>query len=192
MLVVGRRGIGTFKRLLIGSTSEAVTSLGQVPVVVVPDGWTAGPDRAPVVAALDDSGENDPAVEFAVELAVERNVPLRLVHIWDLPPVYGWNPAMVMAVGDDWTADADRHYAAVAKQWRHKYPKLEIQLDVRRGHPVEGLLDAAEAIHAQVLVMGGHHRPRLSAVLLGSVVRGVLQHATCPVAVVHCDQPDSE
>jgi nucleotide-binding universal stress UspA family protein len=191
MLVVGRRGMGTFKRLLIGSTSEAVTNLGKVPVVVVPEGWTAPPTHAPVVVALDDSGENDAAVEFAVELAVERNVPLWLVHVWDLPAVYGWNPAMVMAVDDDWTATTDLHYAAVAKQWRHRYPELEIRLDIRRGHRVEGLLDAAEAVHAQVLVLGGHRRPHLSVALLGSVVRGVLHHATCPVAVVHSSVRES-
>ncbi|MDX6263345.1 MAG: hypothetical protein QOH84_5033 [Kribbellaceae bacterium] len=190
MLVVGRRGMGAFKRLLIGSTSEAVASLGQVPVVVVPDGWASGSDNAPVVAALDDSGENDRAVEFAVEMAVERDVPLWLVHIWDLPAVYGWNPAMMMAVGEDWSTTADRHYAAVAKQWRHKYPHLEVHLDIRRGHSVEALLDAAEAVDAQLLVLGGRRHSHLSAVLLGSVVRGVLQHAICPVAVVHSAQPD--
>jgi nucleotide-binding universal stress UspA family protein len=191
MLVVGRRGMGTFKRLLLGSTSEAVANLGQAPVVVVPDGWTAPAGNAPVMIGLDDSGENDAAMEFAFELAVERNVPLWLVHAWDLPAVYGWNPAMDMAVGEDWTASADRHYAAVAQQWRQKYPDIEIKLDIRRGHAVENLLQAAEAVHAQVIVLGGHHRPHLSAVLLGSVVRGVLQHATCPVAVVRSAEPGS-
>jgi len=191
MLVVGRRGMGTFKRLLIGSTSEAVTNLGQVPVVVVPDGWTVPAGNAPVMVGLDDSGENEAAMEFAVELAVERNVPLWLVHAWDLPVVYGWNPAMEMAAGEDWTTTADQHFQAVAQQWRHKYPELDIKLDLRRGHAVENLLRAAEAVHAQVVVLGGHHRPHLATVLLGSVARGVLQHATCPVAVVHCAQPAS-
>ncbi|TDD60657.1 universal stress protein [Kribbella antibiotica] len=191
MLVVGRRGMGIFKRLLLGSTSEVAAGRGHGPVVVVPAGWTPPSGSAPVVVALDDSGENDPAIEFAVELAVERRVPLWLVHAWDLPAVYGWNPAMDMAVGEDWTATVDRHFEAVAQQWRHKYPELEIVLDVRRGHAVENLLKAAEAVHAQVLVLGGHHRAHLPSVLLGSVVRGVLQHAICPVAVVHCAQPDS-
>ena len=191
MLVVGRRGMGTFKRLLLGSTSEAAASRGQVPVVVVPAGWTRPVESAPVVAGLDDSGENDPAIEFAVELAVERKAPLWLVHAWDLPAVYGWNPAMDMAVGEDWTGTADRHYSAVAEQWRRKHPELEIVLDVRRGHAVESLLQAAEAVHAQVVVLGGRQRPHLPHLLLGSVVRGVLQHATCPVAVVHRAQSDS-
>ncbi len=188
MLVVGRRGIGAFKRLVLGSTSEAVTNLGQGPVIVVPDGWTAPANQAPVLVAMDDSDDDEAAVEFAVELAVERNVPLRLVHVWDLPAVYGWNPAMVMTVEEDWTATADLHWEAVAKHWRRKYPELEIQLDVRRGHPVERLLDAAQAVDAQIVVLGGHHRRHLSTVLLGSVSRGVLQHATCPVAVVHCER----
>src|SRR5262245_26562797 len=39
LLVVGRRGVGAFGRLLIGSTSENVVNHSDVPVVVVPDGW---------------------------------------------------------------------------------------------------------------------------------------------------------
>jgi nucleotide-binding universal stress UspA family protein len=42
-----------------------------------------------------------------------------------------------------------------------------------------------------VLVLGGHRRPHLSVALLGSVVRGVLHHATCPVAVVHSSVRES-
>ncbi|TCM40366.1 nucleotide-binding universal stress UspA family protein [Kribbella sp. VKM Ac-2568] len=190
MLVVGRRGTGTFKRLLLGSTSEAVANLGDAPVVVVPAGWPAAPSRSPVIVALDDSGENDPAIEFAVEAAVERNVPLRLVNVWDMPAVYGWDPAIDATQGDDWADAVQGHFEPLVDRWRRKYPELDIDLDVRRAHPVDGVLEAAQEVQAQLVVLGGRHRPRLSVLVLGSVARGVLQHAICPVAVVH--HPESQ
>lgn len=190
MLVVGRRGTGTFKRLLLGSTSEAAANLGDAPVVVVPNGWTPVPSRSPVIVAVDDSGEDDPAIEFAVEAAIERDVPLRLVHIWDVPAVYGWDPTVESTQEDDWADAVRRHFETVADQWRRKYPELGIHLDVRRAHPVDGVLEAAQEVRAQLVVLGGRHRPRLSVLVLGSVARGVLQHAVCPVAVVH--HPESQ
>ena len=57
MLVVGRRGMGTFKRLLIGSTSEAVAATATVPVVIVPEHWKPGDHSGPVLVAVDDTDE---------------------------------------------------------------------------------------------------------------------------------------
>lgn len=184
LLVVGRRGAGAFKRLLIGSTSEAVANQAAVPVVVVPDHWQASDHSGPVVIGLDDSGENDAAIEFAVAAATERQVPLRLVHVWDLPPMYSWDAVNVDRLAQDCARAAQQHFDEVAERLRHQYPAVEIQLDISRGHPVESLTAAAQSTDAQLLVLGGHRRHKLAAMLLGSVARGALQHATCPVAVV--------
>ncbi|TCN31204.1 nucleotide-binding universal stress UspA family protein [Kribbella orskensis] len=88
LLVVGRRGVGKFKRLLIGSTSEAVANRATVPVVLVPEEWKPGDHSGPVVVALDDSGESVAAIEFAATAATERHAPVRMVDVWDLPSVY--------------------------------------------------------------------------------------------------------
>jgi nucleotide-binding universal stress UspA family protein len=185
MLVVGRRGVGTFKRLLIGSTSEAVAHQATVPVVVVPAGWKPTQLHAPVVVGLNDSGESDPAIELAVHQAVARHVPLRMVHAWVQPTDYGWNATNIESVSAEWEETAERHFAAIADQWQHKYPTLEVTVQISRQHPVQGLVESAESSGAQLLVVGGHTRHSLTGALLGAVVRGVLQHATCPVAVIH-------
>lgn len=184
MLVVGRRGIGAFKRLLIGSTTEAVVHKAQVPVVVVPEGWQRPRAGAPVLVGLDDSGDSNAALEFAMTVAAERKAPVRLVHVWDLPNIYSWDAMNVAGLADEWAQGASRHVQGVAEQWRHKYPDLRISVDVRRSHPVSGLLEAAEDYRAQLIVLGGRVHSRLAEVLLGSVARGVLHHATCPVAIV--------
>lgn len=185
MLVVGRRGIGAFKRLLIGSTSEAVVHQANVPVVVVPDGWRSSDHAGPVVVAIDDSGTNYAELEFAVTAAEERRVPLRLVHVWDLPSIYSWDAMNVAGVSTEWGENARRYVDSVADELRRKHPELTVEIDVRRGHLVDGVVTAAQVSDAQLLVVGGRRHHRLTSTLLGSVTRGVLHHATCPLAVIH-------
>ncbi|MFI6674273.1 universal stress protein [Kribbella sp. NPDC050470] len=185
MLVVGRRGIGAFRRLLIGSTSEAVTAAATVPVVVVPDRWKAADHNGPVVIAVDESGDDQAAMEFGVMEATERNVPLRLLHVWDLPNMYSWEAVNSSGLAAEWEADVRRTFQQIAEQWRAKYSDVLIDVDVWRGHPVDCIVRAAERHDAQLVVVGSQRRRRLPAMRLGSVARGVVQHATRPVAVVH-------
>lgn len=54
MLVVGKRGAGTFGRLLIGSTAESAVATATVPVVVVPQRWRPAEHRTgPVLLGVD-------------------------------------------------------------------------------------------------------------------------------------------
>ncbi|TCN27530.1 nucleotide-binding universal stress UspA family protein [Kribbella orskensis] len=185
MLVVGRRGMGAFKRLLIGSTSEAAAHQATIPVVVVPNAWNRSEHSGPVILALDDSGENRTEIEFAVTAAERWQVPLRLVHVWDLPNLYSRDVVSTAATIAEWDEGARRYVDSVADEVRPDHPGLITQADVRRGHPVDGLIAAAQASDAQLLVVGGRRHHRVTSMLLGSVARGVLHHATCPVAVVH-------
>ncbi|MFI5696398.1 universal stress protein [Kribbella sp. NPDC051586] len=184
MLVVGRRGLGVFRRLLIGSTSEAVVIRAQVPVVVVPAHWKPTDHTGPVLVALDDAEDNAAVLEFAIAAAAERSLPVRILHVWDLPAVVSWDAMNTAGVGAEWAENAQRHFENVAAEWQAKYPNTTIQVDVRRGHAVDGVVTAAEECDAQLVVVGTRHHTRLMSVLLGSVTRGVLHHATCPLAVV--------
>lgn len=184
ILVVGRRGMATFKRLLIGSTSEAVASQTTVPVVIVPEHWRPADHAGPVLVALDDANDNAAVIEFAGIEAAERNLPIHLVHGWDLPAMYSWDAMNSANVATEWAENAERHFENVAAECRAKNPGLTIQIDVRRGHPVDGIVTAAEQADAQLLVIRTHHHTRMTSFLLGSVARGVLHHATCPLAVV--------
>ncbi|MFF0341446.1 universal stress protein [Kribbella sp. NPDC004875] len=193
MLVVGRRGLGTFKRLLIGSTSEAVVALAAVPVVIVPEHWKPSDHTGPVLAALDGSPDNpadNPAdaaekgavLEFAISAAAERQLPARIVHVWDIPAVFTWD--MPSAASAEWAETEQRYFEDVATEWRRKYPDVTVQVEVRRGHVIDGLVTATEQNDAQLLVVGSRHHNRLASLVAGSVTRGVLHHAACPLAVV--------
>jgi nucleotide-binding universal stress UspA family protein len=185
MLVVGRHGTGALTRLLIGSTAEAISHLSEGPVVIVPDRWQPQYAGAPVVVGVDEDEQTGSALEFAAQAAAERNAPLLLIRVWDLPAMYTWDAASITDQYDGWLEEKDQQLQAIADQWRLKYPKLTIVAETRRGHPVAGLIAAAEENKAELLVLGGRRHNRLASALLGSTARGVLHHAPCPVAVVH-------
>jgi nucleotide-binding universal stress UspA family protein len=184
MLVVGRRGMGTFKRLLIGSTSEAVVVQATVPAVVVPDHWKPSGHAGPVLVALDEGDDNTAVLEFAIAEATERGLPIRLVHVWDLPAMYSWDAMNVAGLSAEWADNAERHFDKVVAECRRRFPDQTFEVDVRRGHPVDGIVTSAEESDAQLLVVGTRHHTRVASFLLGSVTRGVLHHAPCPLAVV--------
>ncbi|ODU27167.1 MAG: hypothetical protein ABT15_21245 [Pseudonocardia sp. SCN 73-27] len=182
LLVVGSRGTGGFTGLRVGSVGVSVTAHATCPVVVV-RGTEDGADRpdSPVVVGVDDSGGTEPALEFAFEEAARRGVPLLAVHSW-LEQVM--DPYVVPYI--DWDAVAveeERALTDTLAPWAAKFPGVEVRRSVVRDGAARALVTAAEG--AALVVVGSHGYGAFRGLLLGSVGQALLQHAPCPVAVVH-------
>ncbi|WP_431933810.1 universal stress protein [Nonomuraea jabiensis] len=177
-VVVGSRGLGGFAGALLGSVSMHVAGHVHCPVVVVRG------ERRPVchevVVGVDDSPECEPALAYAFEQAKLRGSALRVVHAWQLP-VHAFAPEIAYDMDEIRTAQHQVVRDRVQIFSGH-HPEVKVVEDVQSAHPVEALTDASE--RADLLVVGSHGRGALGSMLLGSVSRGVLHHAHCPVAVV--------
>ncbi|MGB2572284.1 universal stress protein [Micromonospora citrea] len=176
LLVLGSRGHGGFGGLLAGSTAVSVTAHAHCPVVVVRDGQADA--AGPVVVGVDGSESSQVALGFAVERAAQREVPLRVVRVFD-PPGERWRPS-----DHDERATADEERAAVEKsltRWRQTFPDVAVEVDVRPGNPAATLVEASR--DAQLVVVGSRGRGGLRGMLLGSVGQQLIQHAHCPVVV---------
>jgi nucleotide-binding universal stress UspA family protein len=177
VLVLGSRGQGGFAGLLAGSTAVSVTAHAHCPVVVVREGQAA--TSGPVVVGVDGSETSLRALGFAVERAAQRDVPLRVLRVWEppgerwVPP--GFDPAAVSAAERE-AAESD------LARWRESFPDVPVDVEVAAGNPAALLVEQSRS--AQLVVVGTRGRGGLRGMLLGSVSQQLLQHAHCPVAVV--------
>ncbi|RWA53131.1 hypothetical protein AU476_15000 [Cupriavidus sp. UYMSc13B] len=67
---------------------------------------------------------------------------------------------------------------------RAKAHGIAPEFHVRVGHPAEQIVEYADELGVEVIVMGHRGRSPIGRWLVGSVARAVIDHANCPVLVV--------
>ena len=182
-LVVGSRGLGAIRRVLVGSTSIAVAGRCSVPVTIVPDTWndTEAVGR-PVLIGLDMEEQHDAATRHAFTVASSRGVALRVLQVWQPPLIFGEMAGSQVAYYLEWQTASLYSLKSYVAQIGQDFPDVEVEVEQVTGHPVDQLVDAAQ--NAQLLVLGRDEKERWSGFALGSVARGVLPHSEVPVTVV--------
>jgi nucleotide-binding universal stress UspA family protein len=162
---------------LLGSISIAVSAHAHCPVIVVKK--RPVPD-ARIVVGVDDSAAAEHVLEFAVEQAVARGVPLTVIRAF--APVTGlWEDASL--VNRTITAEERRPLDDLVAAWQEKHPEVNITAEVVIEHPAAALTRASK--DAQLLVVGCRGRGALRGMLLGSVSQNLLHRSDCTVAIVH-------
>ncbi|MFH9616559.1 universal stress protein [Streptomyces pratensis] len=187
MVVVGSRGLGGFRSLMIGSNSLATASMARCPVVVVHTGRTdeseeelsdSFPDIVAGVAADESSGA---VLDFAFEAAVSRpGSRLRLVHGWTMfssmlsgGPVFNSEAA---------AESAERALAELTAGHRDKYPQVDVVREPVRGSASRTLVTASAT--AALTVVGRRKGGESLGLGLSPVAQTTVTHALGPVAVV--------
>jgi nucleotide-binding universal stress UspA family protein len=189
LVVVASRGLGGFRGLLLGSVSAYVATHADCPVLVVHNGqdWAdpdlIQPSSLPVVVGVGPSGGSSDALEFTFSEARFRGVHVLAVRAWTPPPA-PWRSDVRPLVADVAEIETSERLqlADALRVWRRKYPDVSVRQRVIPTGVAAALVDAAN--EAQLVVVGARAgwAPGLR---LGSVNQQVLQHAVCPVAVVH-------
>jgi nucleotide-binding universal stress UspA family protein len=174
--VVGNRGRGGFRSLLLGSVSEQVATHAAGPVVVVRG--RSGAD-GPVVVGVDGSDIDENALGGAMAEADLRRTSVTAIfaHPKLDPTVVPKGPPYVQ---DD--VDRRELFDAAVERVRGQFPAVKVELMVVEGGPAKALIDASAS--AQLVVVGSRGRGGFDGLRLGSVGRQLLHHADCPVMVV--------
>ena len=60
---------------------------------------------------------------------------------------------------------------------------MEVEAEIRIGHPYKTILEAAEEMQAELIIVASH-QPELQNYFLGSTAAKIVRHATCSVIVV--------
>jgi nucleotide-binding universal stress UspA family protein len=171
LVVVGHRGTGLVTRGW-GSVAVQLSRRSKAPLIVRTRRSPEASVHGPVVVAVS-AAPSDRTLRFAVESAARYGVPLAPCYV----ATEGASPA------------AHDRLAAALADWSARYPGVEIRPEVRHGRDVAQTL-AAAAGDARLLVVGAGPGSALVELVRGSVSRGVLRTAGCPVAVVPEPAPE--
>jgi nucleotide-binding universal stress UspA family protein len=204
VLVVGSRGLGGFRSLLLGSVSDQVAHQAPCPVLIVRSGErpsSAKLERGTILVGVDGSAESKAALRFALREAALRRATLEVVCAWQAAERTVFAPGLTAFYREDDSAreveETDAH-----RNWAHgtiesMLADLEAEThDVRverrpcEGEPISVLVD--ESGRADLLVVGSRGRGGFASRLLGSVSRECAHHARCPVVIVRTPQEPSQ
>jgi len=140
--------------------------------------------RGSIVVGVDGSPTSDLALDWAVEEATRRGLPLHILHAF----AYGYP---LTSIGIEYSIEGLRQLAdGVRNDAITRARRTNPQLVITWSEPVVGaapaLVGASET--ADTVVLGARGRSAARDVLMGSVTVQVSAHARCPVVVVH-DSP---
>jgi nucleotide-binding universal stress UspA family protein len=189
LVVVGARGLGGFRGLLVGSVAIGVSGGSRCPMVVVRGRTddTGPPTDGSVVVGLDGSPRSTPALRYAFETASRLDAPLVALHTWSDVAIDTVRETPVWAV--DWDRVQDDEQRLLAERlagWQEEYPEVKVQRVVLRDRPARSLLQAADT--ARVVVVGSRGRGGFTGMLLGSTSNAMIHYCPCPVVVVPDDR----
>jgi nucleotide-binding universal stress UspA family protein len=181
MVVVGSHGRGPLRTALLGSVGVGLVRHATCPVVVVRPG-NPGRVRNGVVVGVDGSPESRPVLEFGYRQASLRDLPLTVLHASGIP-TSGAIAAFDVAPPTQEERESElRAVAEVMSGMTEKYPDVTVTTRMAEAHPADALVRLAGRMN--LIVVGAHQTGVVHRVLTGSVSASVVEHASCPVAVV--------
>ena len=138
-----------------------------------------------LLVATDFSVAAETALDFALPLAATLGAKVYLLHAYQLPPQSVFVTTAQIALGV--TALAEKELAdCVAKR---KESSVQIVPMLKQADAREAILEAAEEVSADLVIMGTHGRRGIARALIGSVAEAVVRASPVPVLTVHAAVP---
>jgi nucleotide-binding universal stress UspA family protein len=176
LIVLGSRRLTGWKRLMLGSISNAVAARAPQPVLVVKR--TDLPRSQAflwrrVLVATDGSPWSDAAVDHALGLAQAHHSAICLLHVERTRPPAG-----------DGTAPADGKNLLALAAARAAAAGVPFETHLAQGNVVETVLDTAASLQCDGIVLGSRGLTGWKRLMLGSISNAVAAKALQPVLIV--------
>jgi nucleotide-binding universal stress UspA family protein len=181
LIVAGTTSKSALDRFLVGSTAEHLIRESSCPVL------TVGPNAKPpkkgplafqkIVFATDLSEASDKAAELALAFAQDAGAHLWITHVAPDQP-----DEVVLPDGL-----GERNFRRRLEQLipSEAYEWCTLKYTVEHGEPADGILDLANRVNADLIVMGARERSFWLMHLRRGVTQDVLAEAPCPVLTAH-------
>jgi nucleotide-binding universal stress UspA family protein len=134
-----------------------------------------------ILHPTDFSESAEQAFRMACSLARDHNARLIVMHVMPMPiTTLGGMPA-VPPIPDDYGRE---ELEAKLRAVQPPPPAIPVDHMLEEGDPVSTIIQVAEHIPCDMIVMGTHGRRGLGRLLMGSVAEEVTRKAPCPVLTV--------
>jgi nucleotide-binding universal stress UspA family protein len=187
LVVMGTHGRTGVERYLLGSVTEKVVRLSDVPALTVKaedDGEVTYP-YTDILVPTDGSGGSEAAVDPAVDVASTYDARLHALSVVD-------TMAMGVDVRSGAVLEALEESAQSAVQTIEEQATQAsvsaVETAIKHGNPYRGIRSYVEEHDIDLVVMGTQGRSGIERYLLGSVAEKTLR--TSPVPVMTVRQPD--
>ena len=142
-----------------------------------------------IIVGIDGSTHSERALEWAVQEAAIRQVPLRVITVFHRT-VSHWGAGAITDPQEHANAMQAREAAqdATDKALAHAgdaHPK-SVTVDALGGIPAEELVNASR--DADMIVVGSRGAGGFARLLLGSVGSQVVHHAHCPIVIIPAEE----
>jgi nucleotide-binding universal stress UspA family protein len=189
LVVIGARATGDRPWMRLGSTAERLLRGAEASLLVMHDRARHAPRK--LLVALDDAAITPTLLTTAGELADRFNATVHGVHV--LSNAAYSHVLSIEAAHFDTEFEAHRQVEAdmaaetlrwLRELWKNTDRHGKLEAEVLHGVPGTQILEAADRIAADLIVIGRYGIGRAVPAVLGSVVGSVVHGALCPVLVV--------
>ena len=197
LIIVGTRGKTGLAHILLGSTAERVIRGAPCPVLSVRteqadiehEGVLARPVTLErILVPVDFSDCSLDALEYAIVVAQQAKASLMLLHVLE-PVSYGLDFTLNeshQSESSTWTKRLEELISS------HQHTRVPMEFRLRGGLPSDSILDCAQTLSCNLIVMGTHGRRGISHTISGSVAESVLRKSHCPVIAVRSPKSRSD
>jgi nucleotide-binding universal stress UspA family protein len=186
LIVVGSRGLGPLKSMLLGSVSAEVVDHAPCPILVV-----RRPELGAILLAVDGSASADSAVTFLGGCCFLAGHPVEVLSVapeaTPPPPVPLAGGAAASFRSYETTVASNRNWTetiAAAAVESLRADGIPARWSISRGDPAHEIIEAARVFGSDLIVLGSRGHTGLARILLGSVARNVLLHTSASVLIV--------
>lgn len=141
-----------------------------------------------ILVPIDASKCSLAAADFAIDLAKAHNAVISLIHVVETHPYYSL--PYYLAAGADKAVERDIEktvegwFVEIGAKARKQNVTVRHDIIFRSKSVIGSIISYAERNNIDLIVIGTRGFSGFKRLLVGSVARGVIDHARCPVLLV--------
>ncbi|MDF1662701.1 MAG: universal stress protein [Planctomycetota bacterium] len=190
LLVIGRKDLGFFERLIAGSVSSKVLEKTTIPTLIVPQESSkqlTGTKK--MLVPLDFSEESLKGLALAKVIAKRKKAG---IHLYHSIPFNDYVPLGIFEGAVTLTESLDQAQKQLTEnaQWRLKSLVKELEEEGIAASfslgivgTIQGIIDAVATENIDLIVMSSHGYSGFKKYWIGSIANGLLKRSTTPVLV---------